>query len=121
MSRIAGKLSRFTQKEIDVFFKQARCALRHPGLVFLIAPQQKTEFGRILVITSRKVGIAPVRNKIRRQFKALFYENQYYTRGYDCVIIVRKEATLLPFEKLHDLLARALPALPSPPQPLSHT
>lgn len=111
MTSNAGKLSRFTQKEIDAFFKAARCALRYRGLVFLIAPQQNPAFGRILVITSRKVGNAPTRNKIRRQFKALFYENNYYTHGHDCVIIVKKESTLIPFAKLQNLLSDVMSPL----------
>lgn len=113
MTTIAGKLSRFTQKEIDAFFKNARCTLRYRGLVFLIAPQQNPAFGRILVITSRKVGNAPTRNKIRRQLKALYYENQYYAYGHDCVIIVKKESTLIPFAKLQDLLAHVMSPLAS--------
>lgn len=114
MTTITGKLSRFTQKEIDAFFAASRCTLRHRGLVFLVAPRQKAEYSRILVITSRKVGTAPVRNKIRRQFKTLFYENKYYVQEYDCVIIVRKEATSLPFATLQHLLAQAIPATSTP-------
>lgn len=111
MIQSVSKLSRFTLKEVDAFFKQAQCSLRHKGLVFLIAPQQK-EYGRILVITSRKVGPAPIRNKIRRQLKAIFYETQSYTRGYDCVVIVRKEGTLLAFATLKQLLLQAIPEVP---------
>lgn len=114
MTQSARKLSRFTLKEVDAFFKQAQCVLRYRGLVFLIAPQQK-EHGRILVITSRKVGSAPVRNKIRRQLKSIFYETQCYNRGYDCVVVVRKESTLIPFTTLQELLLRAIPSTPSEP------
>jgi ribonuclease P protein component len=109
MSNILGSLSRFTKKEIDAFFTHARRVVQHPGLYILVAPQQKT-YGRILVITSRKVGNSPTRNKIRRQLKAIFYESRYYERGLDCVIVIKKEGTLLPFTTLQQLLARAFPS-----------
>jgi len=107
MGFVARNLSRFTQREIDAFFKTAHRVLRHSGLVILAAPAQR-DFGRILVITSRKVGSAPVRNKIRRRLKALFYQNNYYNHKRDYVVIVRKEGTELPFDQLRDLLARAI-------------
>jgi ribonuclease P protein component len=106
--KITGSLSRFTKKEVDAFFKVARRVVRHQGLYILVAPAQR-DYGRILVIASRKVGNAPTRNKVRRQFKAIFYEQNYYTRGLDCVIIMKKEGAQLPFATLQELLARAFP------------
>jgi len=105
-NKITGNLSRFTKKEVDAFFKIARRVVRHQGLYILLAPAQKPH-GRILVIASRKVGNAPTRNKVRRQFKAIFYEQRYYTHGLDCVIIMKKEGAQLPFATLQELLARA--------------
>ena len=102
MSRIAREISRFTKKEIDQAFSQARRVLKHPGFDILVAPAQK-EFGRILVIASRRVGNAPARNKIKRQLKSLFYENQIYTRGNDYIVIVRAYATTLSFTTIKDL------------------
>ena len=104
--KITGNLSRFTKKEVDAFFKTARRAVRHQGLYILLAPAQR-DYGRILVIASRKVGNAPTRNKVRRQLKALFYEQRYYTHGLDCVIIMKKEGAQLPFATLQELLSRA--------------
>lgn len=114
--KITGSLSRFTKKEVDAFFKVARRVVRHHGLYILVAPAQR-DYGRILVIASRKVGNAPTRNKVRRQFKAIFYEQSYYTRGLDCVIIMKKEGAQLPFATLQELLARAFVTHQAPRNP----
>ena len=73
----------------------------------LCAPKTK-EFGRILIIANRKVGKAVQRNKIRRQLKSIFYERKLYDQGYDCIVIVKKEAVGLPFEVLEELLCTVL-------------
>jgi len=98
-------LSRFTQNELDCFFKQARSILKNSALTLLMAPKQKKDYGRILVITSRKVGNAPTRNTIRRRIKSLFYEQGYYEQGYDCVAIIKKEGAHLSFAVLQALFA----------------
>lgn len=104
MARVARKITQFqSKKEIDALFKRARCAVKHPGLFILIAPAQ-SDIGRILIIASRKVGNAPQRNKIRRRLKSIFYEEKLYEKGFDCIVIVKKEGTQLPFETLRELL-----------------
>lgn len=105
MTRIR-KLSRFAKQDVDHAFAHARRALRHPGITILLAPQREG-FGKILVIASRKVGTAPERNKLRRQLKAIFYEEKLYERGFDCILILKKEITTRTFEQLKDLLRRA--------------
>ncbi len=107
MSRLAREISRFTKKEVNAFWENARCVVKDVGLRIFIAPRQKT-FGRILVVTSRKVGNAPERNKIRRQLKAIFYKNKWFNQEYDCVVIVKKEGIKLPFAKLETLLSKAI-------------
>ncbi len=102
MSRIAREISRFTKKEIDQAFSKARRVLKHPGFDILITPAQK-EFGRILVIASRKVGNAPVRNKIKRQLKSIFYEEKVYAFNNDYIVIVRAQVSALSFDKIKEL------------------
>ncbi len=106
MSRIAGKITRFTQKEIDKLFDTAQRQVRNPALDILLGPRQKN-FGRILIIISRKVGNAPERNKIRRRLKSIFYKEKLYETPYDYIVIVKKEAVALSFEALKELLCRA--------------
>jgi len=103
MSSIAGKLTNFTRKEVETLFAQAHAIERNPSFTLLGAPQTK-EFGRILIIASRHVGTAPQRNKLKRRIKAIFYEEKLFERGYDCIIILKKEAVNLSFEKLKQML-----------------
>ena len=107
MSNLVRNLSRFTKKEIDALFKKARRVIKHQGLHILVAPKQK-EYGRILIIASRKTGNAPTRNKIRRRLKSIFYEQELYKQEYDCIVIVKKEGPLLTFEQLKKLLVQAI-------------
>jgi len=100
-------LSRFTNQEVSELFKKARRALRHPGFDILCA-YAKNKTGRILVITSAKVGSAPQRNKIRRRLKSIFLEEKLFERGLDCIVVVKKPGIELGFEELGALLRDAL-------------
>ncbi len=106
MPRIAGKITRFTKKEIDKLFATAQRRVKSPALIILLGPRQK-DFGRILIIASRKVGNAPERNKVRRRLKSIFYEEKLYEAPYDCIVIVKKEAVILSFKALKKLLYSA--------------
>ncbi len=100
---IARKISQFTSSEIDQLFKEARPAFKHDGFTILKIPRMGT-FGRILLVISKKVGNAPVRNKMRRQLKSIFYEEKLFQKDYDWVIIVRKPATALAFDQIKKLI-----------------
>jgi len=106
MSSIVRKISKFTKGEIDRLFDSARRVIRNQFCTILIAPRQK-EFGRVLIIASRKVGNAPERNLVRRRIKSIFYEEKLFDRTFDCVVIVYKKAVSLPFEQLKELLLTA--------------
>ena len=96
----------FSRQEIIALFKTAKRSVRHPILDILIAPKAQ-EKARLLVITPKRVGTAPARNKIRRQLKALFYEQGYAQQAFDCVIII-KNIGRVTFEKLQELMTTAL-------------
>ena len=101
--RIFKKISQFSKPEIDTAFKQAHRVLVHDGLTLLQSPAQK-EYGRILIITPLKVGSAPERNKLRRQIKALFFENKKYEQPFDLIALVRAPLKDLSFNELQKLL-----------------
>jgi len=108
-------ISHFTKREVSQLFKKARAAVKHPGLTILCAPTtglvnttNQRPPGRILVITPRKIGSAPERNRIRRRLKALFYEKKHFELGIDCIIIVKKPGITLSFAQLATLLEQAL-------------
>lgn len=97
----------FSEKEVSFLFKKARRALRSSGLDILCAPATQPQ-GRILVITSRKVGSAPKRNLIRRRLKSIFFEENLFELGIDCIVIIKKAGINLEFEALKELLIKAL-------------
>jgi ribonuclease P protein component len=99
MLHSARALSQFSPKEVKSIFETGRLAFKNAGMTVLYAPCTLS-FGRILVVTSRKVGNAPARNLIRRRLKALFYESQWYELPYDFVFIIRTAALNYSFEKL---------------------
>jgi len=100
--RIARDITRFTRSEVEQLFAQAKPALRSTAFGLLRAPRQK-EFGRVLIVTSRKVGNAPERNKIRRRLRSIFYEEKVFELLYDWIVLVKKNAVKLEFEELKKL------------------
>lgn len=99
-------LSAFTQGEIQRLFQNSERVAGVPGIEIRKAPQQR-EYGRILIVTPRRVGKASIRNKIRRQIKAIFYEQQLYKNGSDFAVLVRPGADSLSFDDIKQLLLTA--------------
>ena len=103
MPSIAKKISKFSGREIDYLFQRARRVFRDASCTILLAPRQG-DFGRVLIIASRKVGNAPERNLIRRRIKSIFYEEKLYEHNFDCVIIAQKKLVELSFAELKELM-----------------
>lgn len=103
---IVSSLTKFTRREIDQLFKSCRPALRTHELTILKASAAQDR-GRILIITKRHIGNAPQRNKLRRRLKAIFYEQSFYSLGYDLIVIAKKGAAALEFIQLEKLLQQA--------------
>lgn len=100
----------FTRTEIQKLFKTARRILNDSSCSLLIAPRIHSHAG-LLVVTSRKIGNAPERNKTRRRIKAIFYEEKLFNQKYDCVIIVKKPGISLSFSQWKELLIKNIPAV----------
>jgi ribonuclease P protein component len=109
---LSSLISKFTRQEINDLFRNSKKYLKHPALDILLSPATHEEFGRILVVTPRKVGTAPERNKIRRRLKAIFYESRLFELDYDCVVLVKKEAISLSFNELKALLIETMVKAP---------
>lgn len=109
MKPVAAQLSKFHKKEIDELFNKAHAKYKSKELVILTAPSAYS-FGRILIIASKKVGNAPTRNLIRRQTKAIFYQQKLFKQQQDCIIIFKKPATKLSFEQLSHILVQSIHA-----------
>jgi len=100
------ELTSFTKKEIKKTFDSAYRILKTEGITLLVAPSVQS-FGKILIITPRKVGSAPVRNKIRRQIKSLFYEEKLYELGFDWIAIIRPAFANNSFDEIKKLFSTA--------------
>ena len=107
MKSVAQNISTFQRKEIDSLFQHAQAAYKSKEFVILTSPCILS-FGRILPITSKKVGNAPERNKLRRQSRAIFYENQLFAQQLDMVIIFKSPAKKLPFQSLQSIIIKTM-------------
>lgn len=103
MSYIAKQLSTFNKKEVVTLLKKGKRVYKDVGLDIISAPAT-LKFGRILVITPRKVGNAPARNRIRRRLKALFYQKKLFERLTDVCIIIKKPGITYNYAQLEQFL-----------------
>ena len=107
MKDVAKQISKFKQKEIDLLFKTTQAAYKSKELTILSAPCIFS-FGRVLLITSRKVGNAPQRNLLRRWGRAIFYENKLFDKKKDCVVIFKSPAKNLTFDQFKEILKKSV-------------
>jgi ribonuclease P protein component len=103
MPRASQCIARFLKKEITSLLSSARRVCRHSGLDIRISPTSAT-IGRILIITPRKSGSSPERNRIRRRLKAIFYEERLFLHPYNWLVFIKKEAQELSFAQLKKAL-----------------
>lgn len=113
---IFRKLFAFAAPEISCTFKHARAKKYHTGLKLLQAPAKcstviesaKVPYGKLLIVTPRACGKAHDRNLIRRQTKAIFYEEELYKTPAIWVLLVRKQAMEVSFDDLKNFLISAM-------------
>ena len=101
------KISRFKTDEVKTVFQNSKHRIKTSGLKIFIAPKI-LEFGRILVVISRKVCNSPKRNRLRRRLKSIFYEEKLYDLGYDWVVLTSKEAKDLSFDQLKKIITNVV-------------
>ncbi len=99
-------LFRFEKKEIDHTFQNVQQENKIEGLKQLQSPVQKEgqDFGKLLIIASRKTGKAHKRNRIRRQLKSIFYQEELFKKPVNSIVLVYKSALDLTFEQLRQFL-----------------
>ena len=103
---------KLTKKDIKALFLRAKRVLRNPGLDILLGPTPNP-VGQLVVVTSRLVGNAPERNRVRRRLKAIFYEEKLAQQRYDCIVIVKKSGVNLSFAELKDILIKTFAKVPT--------
>ena len=108
------KLFSFKKREIDQAFNKAKFKAKRLGFKLLQAvpeqaqPNQMPNHGKLLIIISRASGKAHDRNKIRRQIKAIFYEEKLYQKPIASILIVYKEAMQLSFDEIKTFLKETI-------------
>lgn len=108
--------SKFTRKEIGKLIRSNYHVVRRNEWDIRAAPINCTgNLSRILIITSRKVGNAVVRNKVRRRIKSIFYEEKLQNIKYDIVIFCKPGIHKLTFIELKNLILHHVQSLPSLP------
>ena len=103
---ILSTLTKWSDRAIYLLYKQASTIASHPELVIKRAPSSDT-IGKFLFVIPKKVGTAPERNLIRRRLKAIVYEHQLYTKGYNCLFLIKPSAKNLSFGQLAELVIKA--------------
>jgi ribonuclease P protein component len=103
MMSVARSLTKFSRQEIKFLFENAKKFSSCSAFVLLRA-QQQTSLGRVLVVSPKKIGSAPTRNLLKRRVRDIFLHEKLYTKGFDWVLIARKQATVLSFTELQKKL-----------------
>lgn len=103
MMIVSKNLSKFTKSEVQQTFKNIKKYNKILGIKILRSPRI-LDFGRILVITPKKIGNAAKRNLIRRRLKSIFYENNLYNLSYDWIVIIEKPAISLSFKQVENII-----------------
>ncbi|MCK4264841.1 ribonuclease P protein component [Candidatus Babeliales bacterium] len=95
----------FKKKEIDKVFEAALRKTSMLGIKLLFSPANKNQkHGKLLIIISSLSGKAHERNKVRRQIKNIFFEEQLYTVPGNWILQVYKEAMNLNFNQIRNFL-----------------
>lgn len=102
----AGLITKFTRGEINQLHSNAKPFLKEQG-IFIKRASRTFEYARMLLIAPKKVGTAVVRNKIKRQLKTIFYQNELYTKAYDLIVYIYPEAVKLNYDELAQIIIKA--------------
>lgn len=92
-------------EQFDQIIKQGKRIKTEPLNIFLTKNEQN--MFRLGVATSKKIGNAVVRNKVRRQIKAIM-RNYKKVINYDIVIVAKPKIHEFTFEELASIIADAL-------------
>ena len=102
-------LTMFSKREIKNLFSNARAVFKSACITILKSPCIDYDFSRILVITPRKVGNAPERNKLKRRVKDIFYTKKMYEGKFNYIFLARKGAKEKSYKELKKIFDRICP------------
>ncbi len=93
-------------KRREFLFAQKNKGCSHDSMLVIVSKTDK-EIMRLGVVVSKKIGNAVVRNYYKRIFRDYFRNNKsFFVKGYDYVIIARKNIVSYSFEQLKDIFLR---------------
>ena len=103
----------FAKKEIALFFTQARAAGQVHGIKMLVerdrSPEQPAcEHSKFLIVIPRKVGKACIRNRLRRQMRAIIYEEGLTKLPLRFALLCYPQAINLSLEEIKTFLTTTL-------------
>lgn len=93
MGRVVRNMSRFAPIEVRTILKRGKRVLKTPTTDIIVSPQAH-EYGRILVITPKRIGKASQRNKVRRRIKALFLSKNSMNVALIASPLLKKRASM---------------------------
>lgn len=102
---LARQITIFSRRELQELFARAKPVFSHEAFTIRIS-RATGIIGRMLIITSTKMGNAPERNLIRRRLKAIFYQEKLYLLPYDWIIYCKKTILSLTFSELKVLISK---------------
>lgn len=103
MTSLGRHISLWNNDERLAALSQARPVFRSQNFDVRILPKQGP-IARLIAITPKKVGSAPLRNLLKRRVKSIFYQDKMYTSANDWVIFFRPSQSVLDYEKLRSQL-----------------
>ena len=87
-------------------YRRGRCSVQGALVLYALPNRQKT--ARLGLTVSPKIGKAVVRNRVKRRLRECYrLEEEGFKTGFDLVIVARRAALSVPFDRLRGQLLAA--------------
>lgn len=92
-------------KEAKTVFQNSEIILRSTYLnIRARSLTSKDQLGKLLIVVSKKIGNAVVRNLVKRRLKAIFYQEELYKYNAHIMVICKPNIEKISYKELKDLL-----------------
>ena len=94
-------------REFDKLIKEGPCLKNYNFLIFY--EENNLPFNKYGISVPKKIGKAHLRNKLKRQTRAIIRNYQKsFSKNYNCIIIIRNSCLNLTYQELSDSLIKLL-------------